>query len=143
MLVVYSYYVMDILHHGHLQMMKNAKKIAGEDGILIVGILTDEATMEKKKKPLLIFEERMAIADAIKYIDVVVPQTTYSPLPNCEKIQPNILMESTSHTDEAIQEGRKTLAKWGGDVVVLPYYPGICSTNIKKKMDSEKNGQTK
>ena len=52
MRIVYSYYVLDIVHRGHLLMMKNAKAIAGEDGKLIVGILTDEAAMEKKSKPI-------------------------------------------------------------------------------------------
>jgi len=56
MKIVYSYYVLDIVHKGHLLMMKNAKAIAGEDGKLIVGILTDEAVMEKKPKPTMPFE---------------------------------------------------------------------------------------
>ncbi|HDM33021.1 MAG TPA: ADP-heptose synthase, partial [Deltaproteobacteria bacterium] len=77
MRLVYSYYVLDIVHRGHLLMMRNAKAIAGEDGKLIVGILTDEAVMEKKPKPILSFEERMDLASAIKYVDVVVPQETY------------------------------------------------------------------
>ena len=46
--VVYSYYCLDIIHSGHLLMMKNCKALAGEDGTLVVGILTDEAVMEKK-----------------------------------------------------------------------------------------------
>ena len=47
MIIVYSYYVLDIVHKGHLLYMKNAKAIAGKDGKSIVGILTDEAVMEK------------------------------------------------------------------------------------------------
>ena len=80
MKTVYSYYVLDILHKGHLVMMKNSKSIAGKDGKLIIGILTDEAAMEKKSRPIIPFEERRDIADAIKYVDVVVPQQTYSPI---------------------------------------------------------------
>jgi len=72
MKIVYSYYVLDIVHKGHLLMMKNAKAIAGKDGKLIVGILTDEAVMEKKPKPTMPFEERIEIASAIKYVDVAV-----------------------------------------------------------------------
>jgi glycerol-3-phosphate cytidylyltransferase-like family protein len=41
--------VLDIVHKGHLEMMKNSKAIAGDDGKLVVGILTDEAVMEKKR----------------------------------------------------------------------------------------------
>lgn len=51
MKIVYSYYVLDIVHKGHLEMMKNAKAIVGADGKLIVGILTDEAVMEKNQNP--------------------------------------------------------------------------------------------
>ncbi len=48
MKIVYSYVVADLIHIGHLHALENAKAIAGEDGILIAGILTDKATMEKK-----------------------------------------------------------------------------------------------
>ena len=102
MKLVYSYYVLDIVHKGHLLMMKNAKAIAGDDGKLIVGILTDEAVMEKKEKPILSFEERIDLASAIKHVDVAVAQETYSPLPNVIKIKPDILMKSTSHDEEEI-----------------------------------------
>ena len=134
MKLVYSYYVLDIVHKGHLVMMKNAKAIAGEDGRLIVGILTDEAVMEKKPKPILSFEDRMGLARAIKYVDVVVAQETYSPLPNVMKIKPDILMESSSHSEEAIEEARKVMASMNGRVIVIPYYPSESSTHIKNKI---------
>jgi phosphoenolpyruvate phosphomutase len=137
MVIVYSYYVLDIVHTGHLLQMKNSKAIAGEEGKSIVGILTDEAVMEKKKRPVLTFPERMELAAAIKYVDAVVPQETYSPLPNVLKIRPNILMESASHTDAAIEEARKTMESIGGRLIVTPYYPGQSSTNIKKSIKEE------
>jgi len=143
MKIVYSYYVMDILHPGHLLQMKNAKTIAGEDGLSIVGILTDEATMEKKARPIMSFEERMEIAKAIRYNDIVVPQSTYSPIPNLLAIRPDIHMESTSHTPEAIEEVRKIMKSQGGDIVVMPYYPVESSTNIKQKIKERRNGKGK
>ena len=134
MKLVYSYYVLDIVHKGHLLMMKNAKAIAGKDGKSIVGILTDEAVMEKKSKPTLSFEERMELAQAIKYADVVVPQDTYSPLPNVKKIKPDVLMESTSHDDKAVDDARKVMKNLKGRVVVMPYFPAQSSTNIKNEI---------
>ena len=134
MKLVYSYYVLDIVHKGHLEMMKNAKAIAGDDGKLIVGILTDEAVMEKKPKPILSFEQRMDLAGAIKYADVVVAQETYSPLPNVKRIKPDILMESTSHSEEAIKEARDYMESIDGKVIVIPYYPSQSSTNIKNEI---------
>lgn len=132
--IVYSYYVLDIVHRGHLLQMQNAKATAGKDGISIVGILTDKAVMEKKSKPILSFDERMLLAQAIKFNDFVVAQDTYSPLPNVKNIRPDILMESSSHDEKDINEARQVLTKLGGKIVTTPYYPMICSTDIKEKI---------
>jgi len=135
MKIVYSYYVLDLIHKGHLLMMKNSKAIAGIDGKLIVGILTDDAVMEKKpKRPILTFDERIDIARAIKYVDAAVPQETYSPITNIKKIRPDILMESWSHSEREMEETRKVMESFGGRVIAMPYYPSQSSTNIKKKI---------
>jgi len=132
--IVYSYYVLDIVHRGHLLQMQNAKATAGRDGISVVGILTDKAVMEKKPRPILGFDERMLLAQAIKYNDFVVAQDAYSPLPNVRNIHPDVLMESSSHDENDIGEARKVMDKLGGEVVTTPYYPMTCSTEIKKKI---------
>ncbi len=134
MIVVYSYYVLDFLHSGHLTMMENAKAFAGKDGKLIVGILTDEAVMERKKRPVFPFEERMELARAIKFVDVVVPQETYSPLPNVLQIKPDILMESSSHSEKDIEKAREVMSSINGKVIVMPYHPSYSSTDIKKRI---------
>ena len=135
--LIYSYYVMDIIHRGHINQMKHAKTIAGEDGLSIVGILTDEAVMERKPRPILSFEERMDIASIVKYNDIVVPQDTYSPMPNVIAIKPDVLMESTSHKPEDIEKHREIMKSWGGIVLVMPYYPTTSSSFIKKKIKEE------
>ena len=136
MILVYSYYVLDIVHKGHILMMKNSKAIAGEDGKLIVGILTDKAVMEKKPRPILSFEDRMNLASAIECVDLVVAQETYSPMPNVMSIQPDILMESTSHSEEQINKAREYMKSIGGRVIVIPYYPGESSTHIKGEIEN-------
>jgi len=136
--IVYSYYCLDIVHTGHILMMKNAKALAGKDGRLIVGILTDKAVMEKKSKPILPFKERFELAKAIKYADLVVAQETYSPIPNCKKIKPNILLESASHSEKDLIKSQKELKPYGIKIITLPYYPLESSTRIKKKIKEEK-----
>ena len=138
MKIVYSYYCLDIIHSGHILMMKNAKALAGKDGKLVVGILSDEAVMEKKSKPTLSLRERMGIAEAIKYVDLVVAQETYSPIPNCKKIKPTILVESASHTEEDLKKEEKILKPYGIEIITLPYYPLESSTQIKKKIRRKK-----
>ena len=139
MRIVYSYYCLDIIHPGHLLQMKNAKRLAGKDGISIIGVLTDEAVMEKKPRPIIPFEQRMQIGEAIQYADLVVPQATYSPIPNVLKIKPDILMESMSHSEELVAISRRTMSELGGIVVLTPYYPVQSSTSIKEKIVYEKN----
>ncbi|EMR74117.1 ADP-heptose synthase, bifunctional sugar kinase/adenylyltransferase [Thermoplasmatales archaeon SCGC AB-539-N05] len=135
MRVVYSYYVLDIIHRGHLKMMRNAKAVAGKDGVSIIGILTKEAVLERKrKKPILSFDERMNLAEAIEYTDVIVAQETYSPLPNLKKIKPDISMESSSHKEEDIEEVRQYMKSIGGKVIVVPYYPFQSSSTIKGRI---------
>ena len=85
--IVYSYFVLDIVHRGHLMMLKNAKAMAGPDGRLIVGIVSDEAVLAKKgKAPILDFSERLELANAIEFVDLVVGQQDYTPFKNVRNI---------------------------------------------------------
>lgn len=116
---------------GHIIMLKKCKEIAGPDGLLIVGILTDSAIMEKKPPPVLKFNERREIAHSIKYIDKVVPQNKYLPFENINKIKPNILMESESHDKNDIIKAKELMLSLKGEVKVIPYYNEQSSSNIK------------
>lgn len=127
----YSYYCLDILHIGHIEMMKKCREIVGPNGILIAGILTDEAVREKKRDPILSFEERFEIACSIKFFDEVIPQEKYSPTNNLKKIKPNILFESSSHQREDIAKLSEFMKTINGEVVIVPYYDGQSSTKIK------------
>lgn len=134
MKIVYAYLVSDLIHIGHLHALENAKAIAGEDGILIAGILTDEATMEKKPRPTIPFEERIRMIRALKCVDLAVMQDTYSPLTNVQKIKPSILMESDSHTEEDLRETKEVCDKINCKIMMMPYYGVQSSTKIKKEV---------
>ena len=137
--IVYSYFVLDIVHRGHLMMLKNSKAIAGPEGRLIVGIVSDQAVLDKKgKAPTLSFSERLELAESIKYVDLVVGQKNYSPYENVKNIAPNILMESNSHSEDQIDMGRQIMNDLGGRVIVMPYFDEQSSTLIKSKI-SESN----
>ena len=140
--LVYSYFVLDIVHRGHLMMLKNSKAIAGPDGRLIVGIVSDQAVLEKKgKAPILSFSERLELANSIKYVDLVVAQKDYTPYENIKHIAPNILMESESHSEAQIDKGRQIMSDLGGKVIVMPYFDDQSSTLIKSKISQGKIGQ--
>ena len=126
----YAYVVADIFHLGHLKHLQRCKRLCD---ILIVGVLTDKATMEKKPVPIIPYKERLEIVNNIKCVDKAVKQETYSPLPNAKKLKVDILFESESHTKEAIKEAKKTIKK----VLILPYYKPQSSTAIKLKILKE------
>ena len=133
--IVYSYFVLDIVHRGHLLFLKNSKAVAGPEGRLIVGIVSDEAVLAKKgKAPILSFTERLELANSIKYVDLVVCQKNYTPYENVKSISPNILMESDSHDEVQITKGRELMKELGGRVIVMPYFHGQSSTLIKSKI---------
>ena len=135
--IVYSYFVLDIVHRGHLMMLKNSKAIAGPGVRLIVGIVSDEAVLEKKgKAPILDFSERLELANSIQYVDLVVGQKNYTPYENVENIVPNILMESESHDEAQINKSRKIMKRLGGRVIVMPYFHVQSSTSIKSKISA-------
>jgi len=121
-----------MVHKGHLEMLRNAKAIAGPDGRLIVGILTDKAAMEKKSKPILCFEERIELARSIRCVDLVVAQKMYSPLENIQNIKPDVLLESDSHESES--DVIHLMYELGGRIITIPYFPEHSSTQIKKRI---------
>lgn len=131
--VVYVYLTGDIIHSGHLEHLENAKKY----GHVIAGVLTKEAVMEKKPEPILSFQERIAIVDALKNVDETIPQFTYSPLKNVEVIRPDILMETTDHEK---QPANDYVWSYGGKVVITEVPNSLkrkqSSTKIKNKIIS-------
>ena len=121
-------------------MLKNWKAIAGLEGRLVVGIVSDEAVKKQKgRAPLLSFQERLELAQAIRYVDLVVQQNEYSPLENVKKLKPDILMESESHSDAQLSASRNLMKSIGGQTIIMPYYDGQSSTMIKNKVITESN----
>ena len=131
MKIVYAYVCGDILHEGHLLQLENAKAMGDK---LIVGILTDEAVMEKKVKPIISFAQRLRLVQAVGVVDMVVPQPDYSPINNVKSLGVDILMESASHIGNDYLEELKDLDV---RVIMTPYYLGQSSSSIKEKI---KNG---
>lgn len=74
----YTTGVYDMFHIGHLNILRRAKEMCE---YLIVGVSTDECVESyKNKTPIIPFEQRAAIVEAIKYVDEVVPQTSMDKL---------------------------------------------------------------
>ena len=122
MIVGYAYVVGDILHVGHLLHLRNCKRLCDR---LIVGVLTDEATMEKKPRPTIPFEQRIQLVAALRHVDAAVAQDVYEPLKNITDLKPDILFECSGHE-------RISYITFPGRIIAMPYYPGQSSTHIKE-----------
>ncbi len=129
MKIVYAYICGDILHEGHLLQLENAKALGDK---LIVGVLTDEAVMEKKTRPIIPFSKRLALVKSMACVDCAVPQHEYSPINNLKALQPDIHMESTSHIGNSYLKQLKKVFK--GRIIMTPCYPKQSSTAIKRKI---------
>ena len=78
----------DIIHHGHINVIKKASEL----GEVTVGILTDEVIASYKRFPLLTLEERKAIIENIKGVSRVVAQETLDYTPNLLKLRPDYVV---------------------------------------------------
>ena len=130
-IIGYAYVCGDIFHAGHLLHLKNCSKLCD---VLLVGILSDKAVMEKKSKPVLSLLERINIVSSLEFVTCAVCQDEYSPLKNCMAIKPDILFESTSHEEMPANNYIKSI---GGRVIVMPYFSEQSSTNIKERINEK------
>lgn len=124
----------DIIHTGHLNIIKEAQKL----GEVTVGVLTDEAIASYKRLPYLTYEQRAAIVENIKGVSHVVAQTTLDYVPNLEKLKPDFVVHGDDWKEGVQKETRQRVidcvSKWGGKVVDIPYTPGISSTSLNAQV---------
>jgi len=128
--VVYVGMCADLIHHGHLNIIKEAKKY----GEVVVGLLTDSAIASYKRLPALSYEERKIVVENIVGVSKVIPQITLDYIPNIEKLKPDYVVHGDDWKEGVQKQVRKgvinKLNEWGGKVVDVPYTKGVSSTKL-------------
>ena len=71
---VITYGTFDVLHHGHVNLLKRAKELGD---YLIVALSSDEFNLLKNKKAYYTYEQRKMILEALRYVDLVIPENTW------------------------------------------------------------------
>lgn len=138
MIIGYTTGVFDFIHIGHLEILKRAKAMCDK---LIVGVSTDELVMEyKKKKPFYTFEERKAIVESIKYVDLVVPQINMDKFEAWKKLKFDIMFvgDDWYGTEKWVQI-EKQFSEVGVKIIYFPYTHGISSTIIRQRLMDDFN----
>ena len=126
-----------MFHIGHLNILKRAKEQCDH---LIVGVSTDELVMhEKNKTPIIPFEDRCAIVEAVKYVDKVVPQHDKNKFGAWEKYRFNKMFvgsdwKGTSQWNRFEEE----FAPVGVEIVYLDHTDGISSTILRDRLNEVK-----
>ena len=135
--IVYVGMVADFLHHGHINIIEEARKL----GEVTIGLLTDEAVESYKRKPIFTFEQRKKIIENIKGVTSVIPQNSLDYIPNLKKIKPDYVVHGDDWKSGAQKDARKKIINYlkeiDGTLVEIPYTSGISSTSIIKRLHED------
>lgn len=125
---VITYGTFDLLHYGHINILQRAKALGD---YLVVAISTDEFNWDKKnKKCYFSYEERKRLVEAVRYVDLVIPEESWE-----QKIKD----VHDYHIDTFVMGDDWTgkfdyLKDEGVEVVYLPRTPEISTTQIKEDL---------
>jgi glycerol-3-phosphate cytidylyltransferase len=116
------------MHWGHLEILRRAKEIAGADGVLIVGVSTDEFNKTKHKKSYHDYRQRRAFVEAMRCVDKVIPEKKWAQKKgDFKKYDVDILVMGDDWKDspEFVE------IKGQVETRFLPRTPSISSTQIR------------
>lgn len=130
-IIGYTTGVYDMFHIGHLNILKRAKE---QCDYLIVGVSTDELVRkEKNKTPVIPFDERCKIVEAIKYVDEVVPQYDKNKFAAWEKLHfDKMFVGSDWQGTSQWQKYEEQFAPLNVEIVYLTHTDGVSSTDLTK-----------
>ena len=129
----YTTGVFDMFHIGHLNIFRRAKE---QCDYLIVGVSTDELVQSyKNKTPVIPFEERIAIVEAIRYVDQVVPQTSMDKLAAWKELHFDAIFHGDDWKGSTMyNDVESALKEVGCDMVFLPHTDGTSSTILSNTL---------
>jgi|TARA_B110000881_G_C18565421_1_gene512323 phosphoenolpyruvate mutase len=131
---VYVGMSVDLIHEGHINIIKEAAKL----GIVTVGLLTDAAIASYKRLPYMPYENRKLIISEIKGVDNVIQQHAHSYTENLVKLKPDFVVHGDDWREGSQKEIRSdvinTLKQWEGKLIEIPYTNNISSSILNKKI---------
>ena len=124
---VITYGTFDLLHYGHINLLRRAKALGD---YLIVALSTDESNRDEKgKKCYFSYEQRKALLEAVRYVDLVIPEENWD-----QKISDVKEYGVDTFVMGDDWEGKFDFLKECCEVVYLPRTPEISTTQIKQEL---------
>lgn len=133
--VVFTNGCFDLMHRGHLHLLREAKKLGD---LLIVGMNSDRSVKKIKgpERPILPAQERAELIAALEMVDYVTSFDEPDPYAVIKELRPNVLVKGGDWAKEGIA-GREIVEEEGGKVAVIPYLEGYSTTEIIQKIRKE------
>lgn len=120
----------DVFHHGHINIIKEARKY----GDVIVGLLNDKAVSDHKRLPYLNWENRKKIIENIKGVTQVFEQFEWDYAPSILKYKPDFMVHGTDWLTGPLAPYRdlaiKALESYGGKLIEVEYTKDVSSTSL-------------
>jgi glycerol-3-phosphate cytidylyltransferase len=138
-LTVYTGGTFDLLHAGHVNFLEQCRAIAGM-GEVVVSLNTDEfIELSKGKPPVMNYEERKAVIEAIRYVDQVVPNVGgHDSTIAIEQVKPDVVVIGSDWARRNYYGQMCFDQDWlderGIILAYVPYTQGISSTEIKTRL---------
>ena len=123
---VITYGTFDLLHYGHINLLRRAKEYGD---YLIVALSTDEFNNNKNKQCYFPYEKRKQLLEAIRYVDLVIPEETWE-----QKVSDIKEFRVDTFVMGNDWEGKFDFLKDHCEVVYLPRTPEISTSQIKKDL---------
>ena len=128
---VITYGTFDLLHYGHINLLRRAKELGD---YLIVALSTDEFNWnEKGKKCYFTYAQRKQLLEAIRYVDLVIPEENWA-----QKVSDVQEFRVDTFVMGDDWEGKFDFLKDYCEVVYLPRTPEISTTQIKQELKDKK-----
>jgi glycerol-3-phosphate cytidylyltransferase len=126
MRTVITYGTFDILHIGHINLLRRARELGDR---LIVGLSTDQFNAGKHKSSLLDYENRKVVLESIRHVDLVIPEETWEQ--KIDDVRKHGVAVFVMGHD---WEGKFDFLREHCEVIYLPRTPDISSTSVKQTL---------
>ena len=128
MIKVITYGTFDLLHYGHIRLLKRARELGD---YLIVSLSTDEFNAIKGKKSYHDYETRKKMLEAIRYVDLVIPEENWE-----QKVQDikDYKVDVVVMGDDWADSDKFDYLKEYCELTFLPRTEGISTTKIKSDL---------